>query len=148
MIGSQELAEALTNLLDSQDDPALAGFYYLAEGISRVAYLGPDDFVYKVEIDGFGTNEDEYHWFEELMQIGVPEGWDFAKCDLIDHVLVMEYIPGDEPYAHYAEEECNCSGRCIIDEYGDLRDHTGLWDMHSGNFRIRDGVKVLIDYAA
>jgi len=153
MIGTRELAQAAERLHYSGEGH-LAGFERIGAGCSRDAYLGPDGVVYKVGDDD--ANRDEWDNFTYLRD-NLPEGWGVAACTLhyLDEhtsVIAMEYIAGEEIDDHYSVDPCNetCKGwgQCVCDAYSDLTRATGLYDVHAGNFRVLDGIRVLIDYAA
>lgn len=88
MLGSQKIAEQATEIVkngnwvnDFRDDVP-EGFEVLGNGASRVAILGPDGIVYKVDMyssgDGYNYDDDgaqsvvEAEFFEILRGYGVP----------------------------------------------------------------------------
>lgn len=133
------------------------GWTFLGAGISRVAFLAPDGFVYKIphyllNEDHTGGKHDNFEDFRhtnfnEAMTYAVfgekiaseHPGYRLARSEYLYDidVQVMEYVERDEI-------------RCL--KFGDTRlfESYGITDLHGGNVWVsaKDGAVVCVDYAA
>lgn len=115
------------------------GWKYLASGVSRDAYLGPDNVVYKFPKRGFGAQacESEYNTWIAKRAKAKAQGIHLARCFWHEahKVLAMEYCPKARDF-DYNTDYTKISG-------------LGLYDIHDQNVWIDSrGRLVMVDYAS
>ncbi len=124
------------------------GWNVIGEGSARIALLGPDSVVYKVEYDGFvyegeeSQCESEYRAWKKFGHMSFV-GARLAECNqfVIDNTPVnaMEYVMGERPdYKEMAKYR---------DRTREIEYQTGICDLHRHNILIVDNDDiVIIDY--
>lgn len=115
------------------------GWKYLASGVSRDAYLGPDGVVYKFPKRDWGSEacQNEYRIWQEKRAKAKAQGVHLARCFWHEahKVLAMEYCPKARDYDHNSDY-AKISG-------------LGLYDIHNQNVWIDSrGRLVMVDYAS
>jgi len=148
------LAERVALAQDRLEPPEVEDFEIVGVGGTRVAYLGPDGLVYKVncDIDFASQQKAEYDNWLRVSQMSLPHDFavpDMARIDTANGiVIVMEYIRGIEaPWCFAGDCRCHlpvCANRLC----NDLMDATGLSDILACNVIIDefDGMWYIVDF--
>lgn len=151
-VGSQEVAEQLVSVRDElrknyrAEGPA--GWKRLGSGATRVAYLGPDGWVYKIALWGYDqVNLVETKFWQmglahRLYRPAVPHHrlFEVLHGGQAVQVLAMERLTMDEERAR--REKNSHPGLKLIHEMGA---HIGCVDLHGGNIGWRGDHPVLLD---
>ena len=154
MIGNADHAATIAALptLDFNDDAQFdfatgeylltpEGFTYLGSGSYRVAFLGPDDVVYKREEVPYMRTAHCNIGEARIYANDKPEGFRFAACTLFGEILAMEYVEddGSEVQESYVAMLRHMRGR-----YGYMDSHA---DKREENWFAVNGIAVLTDYS-
>lgn len=152
-LGSQATADSLASYLDgtagwlSPSPPD--GWTRLGQGVSRVALLGPDGWVYKCPLGPSGSDASQReatYWDMALrhrnFRAHVPHFRLFAVGKYV--VIAMEQLAVDRDRVNTPTAEDRAAVRIVKD----MADHIGCGDSHGGNIGWRGDLPLLLDAGA
>lgn len=152
-LGSQATADELTSYIDGTAawlNPSTPdGWKRLGQGVSRVALLGPDGWVYKAPIGGIGSDaskREAAYWDMALRHQNfrphVPHFRLFAVGK--QTVIAMELLVVDRDRVNTPTNEDRIAVRAVKD----MASHVGCEDSHGGNIGWRGSLPLLLDAGA
>jgi hypothetical protein len=164
MIGTEAMAKKAKSFSERLDnDPWFStldlphGWSIVGEGAYRVAYLGPDGVVYKVQHDSESGKWDENleEWQNgQLYSDKVREATNgkarLAECDYFSdcNVIAMEYVPRERNSSTFDWlKDCYIYAEGVKPLIKAIKKVTDITDLHSDNCWFGpDGILTVIDY--
>ena len=149
-VGSQATADSLASYIDGTaswlSPSAPDGWKRLGQGVSRVALLGPDGWVYKCPLGTIGSDASQReaaYWDMALrhreFRPHVPHFRLFAVGKHM--VIAMERLTVDRDRVNTPTAE----DRKIVNHVRDMAEHIGCEDSHGGNLGWRGDHPLLLD---
>lgn len=149
-LGSQATADELTSYIEktaSWGAPTTPdGWERLGQGVSRIALLGPDGYVYKAPIGTVGSDaskREAAYWDMALRhQDFRPHVPHFRLFAVGKHVVIaMELLTVDRDRVNTPNRE----ERSAVNRVKDMAEHVGCCDVHGSNIGWRGELPLLLD---